>query len=168
MQYLVWNTITNRHTNLTLSFLLVGHTKFPPDWCFWLFKRSYRRMKVGSLLAIAHVVNSSADCNFSQLAVHEDGSIIMYNWTDFFPPWMKKISGIKMFHHFCVSSSSIEWLTSGHIQAVEVAMDTGCRYVVSSCTTTWAKYGTAVLVWLHSPVLPGQWQGHRLPSPFCS
>ena len=25
-----------------------------------------------------------------------------------------------------------------------------------------------VLVWLHSPVLPGQWQGHCLSTPFCS
>ena len=43
MQYLIWRTITNRHTNITLSFLPVGHTKFAPDWCFGLFKCSYRR-----------------------------------------------------------------------------------------------------------------------------
>ena len=107
MQYLVWRTITNRHANITLSFLSVGHTKGVPDWCFGLFKRSYRRTKVRSLLAIAQVVNSSADCTFSLLVVREDGSTIvpMYNWTDFFAPQMK-ISGIKKFHHFRVSSSS--------------------------------------------------------------
>ena len=105
MQYLVWCMITNRHTSITLSFLPVGHTKFAPDWRFGLFKRIYRRTKVESLLAIAQVVNSSADCNFSQLVVCEDGSTIVptYNWTDFFAPRMK-ISGIKKFHHFRVSS----------------------------------------------------------------
>ena len=88
MQYLVWRTITNRHTNITLSFIPAGHRKFAPDWCFGLFKRRYRRTKVGSLLAIAQVVNSSADCNFYQLVVCEDGSTIIptYNWTDFFAP----------------------------------------------------------------------------------
>ena len=109
MQHLVWCTITNRHTNITLSFLPVGHTKCAPDWCFGLFKHSYRRKRVGSLLAIAQVINSSADCNYSQLELHKDGSTIvpMYNWTDFFPlPRLKKISGIKKFHHFRMSSSS--------------------------------------------------------------
>ena len=27
MQYIVWRTLTNRHTNVTLSFFPVGHTK---------------------------------------------------------------------------------------------------------------------------------------------
>jgi hypothetical protein len=59
IHYLVWRTLTNRHTNITLSFLPVGHTKFSPDWCFGLLKRQYRRTKVGSLQAIAEVVNTS-------------------------------------------------------------------------------------------------------------
>jgi len=38
LQYLVWRTMTHRHTNITLSFLPVGHTKFSPDRCFGLQK----------------------------------------------------------------------------------------------------------------------------------
>ena len=108
LQYLVWRTLTNRHTNITLSFLPVGHTKFAPDWCFGLFKRSYRRTKVGSLCSIAQVVNNSAVCNFTQLVAREDGSTIVptYNWTDFFAARMKKVTGILKFHHFRVSASS--------------------------------------------------------------
>ena len=34
--YLAWRAITGRHTDITLSFLVVGHTKFSPDWCFGL------------------------------------------------------------------------------------------------------------------------------------
>ena len=49
LQYLAWRVMTNRHTNVTLSFLVVGHIKFVPDWSFGLFKRLYRRSKVGSL-----------------------------------------------------------------------------------------------------------------------
>ena len=56
-----------------MLFLVVGYTKFSPDWCFGLFKRLYRRTSVGSLKGIADVVESSAQCNKSQLVVEEDG-----------------------------------------------------------------------------------------------
>lgn len=49
MQYILWVTLTNRHSNITLSFLPIGHMKFAPGWCFGLFKRAYRRIKVGLL-----------------------------------------------------------------------------------------------------------------------
>ena len=108
MWYLLWRAMTNRHTNITLFFLPVGNTKFSPDWCFGLFKRQFRRTKVGSLLDVAEVVNKSAQCNFAQLVSREDGSTVVptYDWTDFFATRFKKITGIKKFHHFRISSSS--------------------------------------------------------------
>ena len=107
MQCLVWRVLTCRHTNITLSFLVVGHTKFAPDWCFGLFKRRYRRTNVGSLQSIAQVVNESADCNVSQLVAWEDGNMIVQtlNWTDFFAPHLKKIV-IKKYHHFRTTLSA--------------------------------------------------------------
>ena len=76
----------DKHTNITLSFLPVGHTKFSPDWCFGLFKQQYRLTKVGSLQNIAEVVNGLAECNVSQLVSREDGTTIVstLDWTDFF------------------------------------------------------------------------------------
>ena len=108
VQYLVWRTLTGRHTNVTLSFLPVGHTKFSPDWCFGLFKRAFRRTKVSSMEGITEVVMNSAQCNEAQLVSREDGSIIVpsYDWTGFLAPHMNKIVGIKNFHHFRMSSSS--------------------------------------------------------------
>ena len=38
LQYLAWRVMTGRHTQITLSFLVVGHTIFAPDCCFGLFK----------------------------------------------------------------------------------------------------------------------------------
>ena len=107
LHYLLWRTLTERHTDVTLSFLVVGHTKFSPDWCFGLFKRLYKRTKVGSLKAIADVTNKSAECNFVQLVSREDGSTIVptYDWTTFFVPHFKKLPGIKKIHHFRMSSS---------------------------------------------------------------
>ncbi len=55
IHYLLWRSMTNRHTDVTLSFLVVGHTKFSPDWCFGLVKRLYRRTVIGSLKDIAEV-----------------------------------------------------------------------------------------------------------------
>ena len=102
IQYLLWRVLTRQHTRICLSFLVVGHTKFAPDWCFGLFKRLFRRSKVGNINDIAQVVNSSAQCNVAQLVCNEDGSTIVptYNWIDFFAPHVRKLLGIKHFHHF--------------------------------------------------------------------
>ena len=62
VQYLLWRAMTHRHSKITLSFLVVGHTKFSPDWCFGLIKRLYRRTPVGSLQGIAEVSQVSL-CN---------------------------------------------------------------------------------------------------------
>ena len=62
----------NREINM--SFLLVGHTKFSPDWCFGLFKRLYKRTRVSCLDDIADVATKSASVNHPQLVGHHDGT----------------------------------------------------------------------------------------------
>ena len=71
-----------------MSFLVVGHTKFSPDWAFGLFKRLFRRTSVGSLKTITEVVDRSAHCNSFQLVVEDDGRVVVptYDWTDPLPP----------------------------------------------------------------------------------
>ena len=32
--YLLWHVLTGLHKNITLSFMITGHTKFSPNWCF--------------------------------------------------------------------------------------------------------------------------------------
>ena len=107
LQYLAWRVMTGRHTQITLSFLVIGHTKFAPDWCFDLFKRLYRRTKLGSLRAIAQVTNDYAKCNFSELNVEADGTIVVptYNWTGLLVTRFRKFVGIKKYHHFRFVSS---------------------------------------------------------------
>ena len=62
---------------------------------------------MGSLQNIAEIVNTSAECNVAQLVSREDGTTIVptLDWTNF-ATRLKKIQGIKKFHHFRVSSSS--------------------------------------------------------------
>lgn len=126
VQYLVWRALTNRHSSITLSFLVVGHTKFSPDWCFGLLKRHFRRTRVGSLKGIAQVVNESADCNFSQLVCSDEGTPIVntYDWTSFFAPHLKKISGIKKYHHFrCDSTKPGKVFVKVHADTEEIEID---------------------------------------------
>ena len=43
LNYLAWRTNHKLHDKITLHFLITGHTKFAPNWCFGLFKQRFRR-----------------------------------------------------------------------------------------------------------------------------
>ena len=90
------------HEEITLSFLLVGHTKFAPDWCFGLFKQVFRRTKVDCIEDIAKAVNVSAEVNTFQLVGTQEGDAIVaaYSWDKFFSAYFSKLVGIKKFQHF--------------------------------------------------------------------
>ena len=62
--------LTGKHNRVTLSFLLVSHTKFAPDWSFGLLKQS-------SLENLAAVVEASAKHNRAQLPGKEDGFAVI-------------------------------------------------------------------------------------------
>ena len=49
MQYLMWQVMKRLHRCNTISFLIVGHTEFSPDWCFGLFKKLHRWTNITSL-----------------------------------------------------------------------------------------------------------------------
>ena len=83
-----------------------------------MFKRLYRKTKVGSLKDIARVANESACCMLAKLVTAEDGTNVVctFNWADFFAPHLKKIVGIKSFttsdfqqmsQELCTQSSTV-------------------------------------------------------------
>ena len=104
MYYLMYRILSGLHDEITVSFLSVGHTKFSPDWCFGLFKRHFRRCRVGCLDDIVKAVNESAKPNVAQLVGSQDGELIvpMYNWSKYFEEVTVKSSlkGISQMHHF--------------------------------------------------------------------
>ena len=61
LQYLSWRVFSRLHTLVSLSFLMGGHTKFAPDWCFDLLKKRFRRTHVSSLQEVANVVTASTE-----------------------------------------------------------------------------------------------------------
>ena len=102
MTYLMWRVLTGLHKEITISFLLVGHTKFAPDWFFGLFKRLFKRTKVSSLEEIAAVVNQSSTVNYPQLVggYNDTTAVTFYNWSGLFDSKSMALKGITKYHHF--------------------------------------------------------------------
>ena len=100
--------MTGLHDEIHLSFMITGHTKFSPDWCFGLWKKKYRRTKVSSLTELAEVVNTSASVNFAELVGSELGQVLVpaYDWQSFFSENFIKLKGIKKLHHLRFTSNS--------------------------------------------------------------
>ena len=108
MMYLLWRVLTGRHTKITLSFLIAGHTKFSCDWCFGLLRREFKRTRVDSLGDMEDVVKDSARGNIAQFCGNERGEVFVptYDWKTYLPSFFKKVVGIKKIHHFIFSKES--------------------------------------------------------------
>ena len=108
----MWRVLVGLNENITLSFLVVGHTKFSPDWCFGLFKQQYRHSKIGCLDDIVRVVEQSAVVNHTQLVGKQDVTVLVptYNWASFFDKafCQTALQGIKAMHHLTFSKSSLD------------------------------------------------------------
>ena len=100
--YLAWRVAIGLHQSITLNFLVAGHTKFAPDWCFGLLKRAFKRHAVSSLSEFESVVCGSACANTAQLVGREDGTSLVPvgNWQTHLSPFSRAFSGIKKYHHF--------------------------------------------------------------------
>ena len=73
----MWRVLTGRHQAITLNFLITGHTKFAPDWCFGLLKQKFRRESVSSLAELSQTVMKSTrdEVNVPQLVGDESGNV---------------------------------------------------------------------------------------------
>ena len=79
-----------------ILFMVVGPTKFAPDWCFGIIPEEESQEN------IAKVVDSSAQCNVSQLIGQTDEIILVptYDWASFFDQLMihSSLKGISRIH----------------------------------------------------------------------
>lgn len=159
--------MTGLHKEIKLSFLLVGHTKFAPDWCFGLFKQLFKRTSVGSINEIAEVVERSARVNHAQLVGQYDGTINvkMYNWSQFFDGLMfqSALKGISQMHHFR--------FTTDHPGVVYVknSSDDPERLIQLVKSTTWQPSPDSLPAQIISPglSLERQWYLYQKIREFC-
>jgi len=100
--YCAWRVAVGLHKSITLNFLIAGHTKFAPDWCFGLLKQAFRRHAVSSLEELASVVNGSASVNVSQLVGEADGTthVPVSDWQAWLTAFFRPLPGIKQYQHF--------------------------------------------------------------------
>ena len=101
--YLAWRTILQLHHSVRYSFLIARHTKFGPDRCFGIIKKSYKLNYISSVYEFANIVESSSTgINKAQFAGTHDGTVIVpvYNWSSFLEWFFKRVPNIKKYHHF--------------------------------------------------------------------
>ena len=77
--YYCWRILCRLHNSILCSFLIAGHTKFSPDWCFGLVKQSFRRRFVSSLFDLMGVVDKStvSGVNIAKLCGLHDGTVLV-------------------------------------------------------------------------------------------
>ena len=113
--YLAWRVIHKLHEEITLNFMVAGHTKFAPDYGFGLLKLRYRASEVSTLQDIADVVTSStpeSKLNVPVIVGDEAGHqyVPTYQWQEYLTPHFKTMPDIKKYHHFRYIIRSIFFL----------------------------------------------------------
>ena len=97
LQYLAWRIVKGLHTSISLHFMLPGHTKFAPDWCFGILKKAFRRAEVHSLSDLASVIEASTKKNINRAMIvgDEEGAVSAktYDWQKFFQPYNRPFPG---------------------------------------------------------------------------
>ena len=93
----MWRVLAGLHNEVVLSFMMVGHTKFAPDWCFGLLRQRLRKTKTSCLADL-----KSAKANLVQLAGDQAGNPIVpiYDWAGYLGSSFHRVPNIKGFHHF--------------------------------------------------------------------
>jgi hypothetical protein len=110
IQYLMYRVMTGQHKSITLSFMLVGHTKFSPDAYFGLIKKKYRRSKVYTYDHLVDVIDSSTTGNFNvtQTYRNNDGREKFHfrKWSSWLGKIFKELSGITNYQHFRIEADA--------------------------------------------------------------
>ena len=107
--YFAWRIASEFHQSIKYSFLIAGHTKFGPDRCFGLIKKTYKVSFILPIYELARMVDTSSTTgvNKSQLVSTHDGRnlVSVYDWSSCLGQYFKKIAYIKKFHHFRFSKN---------------------------------------------------------------
>ncbi|KAM9551393.1 uncharacterized protein ACWYII_028084 [Salvelinus alpinus] len=87
-----------------IHFLITGHIKFVPDWCFGLINQRFRKTRENTLSEIAGVVKDSpvTGVNVPQLVGLEDGTVLVesYGWQQHLNLYFRPLPQIKQCQHF--------------------------------------------------------------------
>lgn len=102
LQYLLWRVMSGKNDNISLHFLLTGHTKFSPDRNFGIIKSKFAKSDVDCLQDCIEVVNKSP---FNVAVPSFDPSTNTRNvrwaeWDGYLRQYFKNIPNLTKYHHF--------------------------------------------------------------------
>ena len=88
---------------MSLSFMIVGHTRCLVDGHFGLLKRRYRQHDIYTLPQLVTVAEDSAKTNFAHLV---DGDGMWREWDVFLQQLFRPVKGVRSFQHFLFNSET--------------------------------------------------------------
>lgn len=104
IQYLMYRVLSDLHTEIELSFLVVGHTKFSPDSHFGSLKRKYRLSHVYTYEQLADIIEQSAQNRYNRChQCRSDDRVVYRNWSGWLSKYFKTIPNITKYHHFVIN-----------------------------------------------------------------
>ena len=103
LSYLAWRVICGLHESMSLSFMIVGHTRCLVDGHFGLLKRRYRQHDIYTLPQLVTVAEDSAKTNFAHLV---DGDGMWREWDVFLQQLFRPVKGVRSFQHFLFNSET--------------------------------------------------------------
>lgn len=100
--YYLWHMLSGLHKEINYNFLLPGHTKFSPDWCFGPLKQKTQKTFILSLFDIARSVEESSSVNVAELVGLHNGKVLIptHDWFKYLGNFFKKMPNIKSFYRF--------------------------------------------------------------------
>ena len=147
LAYLLWRVLTSRHRHITLSFMIVGHTRCTVDGFFGLFKQTYRRSDADTMAHLVEVVERSASANSAQCYNDADKPIRFFSRDTFLGQFFTPLKGISKFHHFKMDIEQpglvktkrkfVRWDTDGVAAEEECHNWLGCCFWLASCCAPW-------------------------------
>jgi hypothetical protein len=99
-----WLIMLKWYDDITVSFMIPGHTKFICDSFFGKIKKVYWKTKINTMDDIEQVVNISAEGN-TAMRYKDSLGWVWYDFNNFLKPNFKSLPNIKQYHHFRFSNS---------------------------------------------------------------
>jgi len=101
ISYLAWRVMCELHRKIVLHFLVVGHTKFAPDFGAGVFKKIFRRTPCSTPEDVANCARQSAILQpvITGSVDGKDQAVPMYDWQAKFQSF-KSVPNLKKYHLF--------------------------------------------------------------------
>lgn len=100
-----WLIMLKWYDDITINFMIPGHTKFICDSNFGHIKKKYWKTKINTMDDIERVIKSSAKLN-EAVRYKNNPEWTWYDFDSFLRPHFKPLPNIKQYHHFRFSNEN--------------------------------------------------------------